>query len=60
MAPLQWVRQKALAVRTWEDFLALGAIGEDDKRKGKNGKIREFERMRESGSEESSKEERFL
>ena len=28
VAPLQRVRQKALAVRTWEDFLALGAIGE--------------------------------
>ena len=32
--------------------MALGTIGEDDKRKGKNGKIREFERMRESESEE--------
>ena len=32
--------------------MALGDIGEDDERKGENEKISEFERMRESGSEE--------
>ena len=51
-APLQQVRWKASADRMWEDFLALGDIGEDDERKGENEKISEFERMRESGSEE--------
>ena len=30
----------------------MGAIGEDGERKGENEKIREFERIRESGSEE--------
>ena len=52
MAPLQWVRWKASTDRMQEDFLALGAIGEDDQRKGESEKIREFERMRESRSEE--------
>ena len=35
--------------------MALGDIGEDDERKGENEKIREFERIRESGSEEKKK-----
>ena len=52
MAPLQRVRWKASANRTYKDFLAMGAIGEDGERKGENEKIREFERIRESGSEE--------
>ena len=30
----------------------MGSIGENDERKGENEKIREFERIRESGSEE--------
>ena len=33
--------------------MALGAIGEDDERMRENEKIRGFERMRESGSEEN-------
>ena len=55
MAPLHQVRWNASADRTLEDFLALGAIGEDDERKGENEQIREFERIRESGSEEKKK-----
>ena len=46
VALLQQVRWKASEDRKQEDFLALGAIGEDDE------KMRGFERMRELGSEE--------
>ena len=48
MAPLQRVRQKALAIRTWEDFLALGVIGGDDerKRKWRNERVWEYEEVR--------------
>ena len=35
-----------------EDFFALSAIGEDDERMRENEKIRGFERIRESRSEE--------
>ena len=51
VAPLQWMEWMALEDRTQEDFLALGAIGEDDERMRENEEIRGFERMRESGSE---------
>ena len=60
MAPLQRVRWKASTDRTYEDFLAMGAIGEDDERKGENEKIREFERIRESGSEEKKEGREFF
>ena len=36
--------------------MALGAIGEDDERMRENEKIRGFERIRESRSEEKKKE----
>ena len=52
MAPLQGVRWKASNDRMQEDFLALGAIGENDERMRENEKMRGFKRMRESGSEE--------
>ena len=32
--------------------MAFGAIGEDDERKGESEKLRKFERIRESRSEE--------
>ena len=38
------MRQKASANRIWEDFLALGAIGGDDERKGGNEEVKEFEK----------------
>ena len=47
-ALLQWVRRKALANRTWEDFLALGAIEGDNERKRENKEMRKLERVGES------------
>ena len=38
-----------------KDFLALGAIEEDDERMRENEKIGGFERVRESGSEKKKK-----
>ena len=49
IAPLQWVRWNASEERTYEDLLALGAIGEDEEsleRKWKNKGVWENEKVR--------------
>ena len=61
VAPLQRVRQKASTNKTWEDFLALGAIKGDDERKGENKEMRDLERLGESEIVRKRKrKERFL
>ena len=40
--------------------MSLGAIGEDDEKVRENERMKEFERIRESGSEEKKEREVFV
>ena len=54
------MRWNAPEDRTYEAFLALGAIGEDDERMRENKEMKESERMRESRSKEKREEREVL